>query len=58
MSDQFNQLAKELNNISFEETSFIKKLDKCYLQAHQCTDQFYQRKRKQFEIFLQEEKEK
>jgi len=58
ISDEFDQVTEELNRISLEETSFIKNLDKWCLQAHQCVDYFYQQKRKEFEIFLEEEKQK
>ena len=58
ISDQFNQLAEQLNKINIKEASFIKQLDQWCLTAHQTVDQFYQRKRKEFEQVLKEEKRK
>lgn len=58
ISDQFNQLAEELNKITLGETSFIKELDQWCFKAHQNIDHFYQKKRAEFEQFLKEEKQK
>jgi hypothetical protein len=58
IGDQFNQLAEELNKITLGETSFIKELDQWCFRAHQNIDHFYQRKRKEFEQFLKEVKQK
>jgi hypothetical protein len=41
MSDEFNQLAEELKNMSFIETSFIKQLDKWRLNSHEHIDHYY-----------------
>ena len=57
ISDQFNQLAEELNRITLVETSFIKELDQWCIEAHRNIDHFYQKKRKEFEQFLHEAKQ-
>jgi len=58
LADQINELFDRFNNVSLGQSTFLTELDQCCADAHRTIDLFYERKKKEFDKLVNEERNK